>query len=212
MSTGSAAPESRVLLRKATWEQYVSLRDVDENRHTRMTFDRGSLELMSPTRLHERFRILIGYCLLVWFQENRIRFQSCGSTTFRRKDLQRGFEPDHCYYIQHEPLVRDRDEELDLTVDPPPDLAIEVDITSSSIDRMSIYAAFGVPEVWRWHDERLTVFALGTEAKYSEVASSRALPTFPVTQVAEFILQRKFSDELTFIGEFRSWCRAQKKP
>ena len=92
MSIGAPVHEPRFLLRQATWRDYVSLRDAGENRNTRMTFDRGSLELMSPTRLHERFRILIGYCLLVWFQENRIRFQSCGSTTFRRKDLQRGFE------------------------------------------------------------------------------------------------------------------------
>ncbi len=211
MSTGTPVHEPRILLRQASWQDYVSLRDADDNRNTRMTFDRGSLEFMSPTRLHERLRILLGRCIDVWVEETRVRIQSCGSTTFRREDLQRGFEPDHCYYIQHEPLVRDRDEELDLTVDPPPDLAIEVDVTSSSINRMSIYAAFGVPEIWRWHDEKLTVFTLGAEAKYSETPSSRALPGFPVEQVAEFILQRKFSDELTFIDEFRSWCRAQKK-
>jgi Uma2 family endonuclease len=211
MSIGTPVHEPRFLLRQATWRDYVSLRDAGENRNTRMTFDRGSLEFMSPTRLHERLRMLLGRCIDVWVEEMRVRIQSCGSTTFRREDLQRGFEPDHCYYIQHEPLVRDRDEELDLSVDPPPDLAIEVDITSSSINRMLIYAAFGVPEVWQWHDEQLTVFALGADANYSKLDSSRALPGFPVKQVAEFILQRKFSDELTFIDEFRGWCRALKK-
>jgi hypothetical protein len=82
MSTGAPVHEPRFLLRHASWEDYISLRDADENRTTRMTFDRGRLELKSPTRLQERYRILIGYCLLVWFQEMRICFQSCGSMTF----------------------------------------------------------------------------------------------------------------------------------
>jgi Uma2 family endonuclease len=206
MSTGSAAPESRVLLRKATWEQYVSLRDVDENRHTRMTFDRGSLELMSPTGLHERVRILIGHCLFVWFEETQIPSQSRGSTTFRREDLERGLEPDNCFYIQHESAIRDRDE-IDLTIDPPPDLAVEVDITSSSINRLSIYAALGVPEVWRWHDDRLRVLLLNRDGTYSEVIASQALPGFPFNQMVELIQRRMFVDDLTFIREFRTVCR-----
>jgi Uma2 family endonuclease len=211
MSTAATVHEPRFLLHQATWKDYVSLRDADENRNTRMTFDRGSLEFMSPTRLHERLRILVGRCIDVWVEEMRIRIQSCSSTTFRREDLQRGLEPDHCYYIQHESVVRDRDEELDLTVDPPPDLAIEVDITSSSINRMSIYAAFGIPEICRWHDDKVSVHVLGAEGKYSEAAASQALPGFPLHQMAEIIRRLTFADALTFVDEFRSFCRALPK-
>jgi len=211
MSTAATVYEPRFLLHHATWQDYVSLRNADENRNTRMTFDRGSLEFMSPTRLHERLRILVGRCIDVWVEELRIRIQSCGSTTFRREDLQRGFEPDHCYYIQHEPLVRNREEELDLTVDPPPDLAIEVDITSSSINRISIYAAFGIPEIWRWHDDKVSVHVLGPEGKYSEMAASSALPGFPLHQMTELIRRLAFADELTFVDEFRTCCRALQK-
>lgn len=210
MSTGSTATEPRVLLRKATWEQYIALRDEDENRHTRMTFDRGSLELISPTRLHERIRILIGHCILAWCEEIQIPMQCCGSTTFRREDLERGLEPDNCYYFEHESTVRNRDQ-LDITIDPPPDLAIEVDITSSSINRMAIYAAFGVPEVWRWHDDKLQIFTLGAGKRFSESVSSNALPGFPLNYMVDFIKQRTFDDELAFIREFRARIRMEKK-
>jgi Uma2 family endonuclease len=206
MSTGTPIHEPRVLLRKATWEQYVSLRDVNENRHTRMTFDRGSLELMSPTGIHERVRILIGHCVFVWLEEMQIPSQSRGSTTFRREDLERGLEPDNCFYLQHESAIRDRDE-IDLTIDPPPDLAIEVDITSSSINRLSIYAALKVPEVWRWHEDRLQILLLNRDGDYSEVGGSQALPGFPFAQMVEMIQRRMFVDDLTFTREFRRVCQ-----
>jgi Uma2 family endonuclease len=206
MSTGTPIHESRVLLRKATWEQYISLRDVDENRHTRMTFDRGRLELMSPTGIHERVRILIGHCLFVWFEEMQIPSQSRGSTTFRREDLERGIEPGNCFYLQHESAIRDRDE-IDLTIDPPPDLAIEVDITSSSINRLSIFAALKIPEVWRWHDDRLQILLLNRDGGYSVVGMSQALPGFPCAQMVEMIQRRMFVDDLTFIRAFRKVCQ-----
>ena len=123
--------EPAILLQGLTWQNYVDLRDAPENDHVRMTFDRGSLELMSPIGLRRRVRMLIGRCVKVWAEEKRVPIQSGGSTTFRREDLQRGLEPDNCYWIQHESAVRARDE-IDLTIDPPPDLAVEVDVTSRS--------------------------------------------------------------------------------
>jgi len=195
-----------VLLHQTTWQQYVQLRDAGDNRNTRMTFDRGSLELMSPTRLHERLRILIGKCIDVWVLERQIPLQSCGSTTFRREDLERGLEPDHCYYIQNEPVVRNRPEELDLTIDPPPDLVVEVDITSSSINRFSIYAAFGVSEIWRWHKGEMNVFSLDS-GRYVKATASQALPGFPFDKLLEIIARRSTLDEMTLMREFRAWCQ-----
>src|SRR4029079_3790617 len=103
--------------------------------------------LMSPTLSHERLGYLIGRCIDAWTEEFQIPIRSCRSTTFRREDLDRGLEPDNCYYIAHEASMRGKDE-VDLTIDPAPDLAVEVDVHSSSLDRMSIYAALGVSEVW----------------------------------------------------------------
>ena len=87
MSTGTTTHESATSLREATWQQYVELRDSDEYRNTRMTFDRGRLELMSPSKLHERVGYLMGRCIDVWTEERQIEVQSCRSTTFRRQDL-----------------------------------------------------------------------------------------------------------------------------
>ena len=212
MSAGTTTHESRKLLRGVSWQEYVALRDNDEYRNTRMTFDRGSLELMSPGRLHERLRIVIGECIKAWCRELLISYQSCGSTTFRREDLERGLEPDNCFYIQNLSVVRDRAEELDLTIDPPPDLILEVDVTSSSIDKMAIYAELGVPEIWRWHDDRIYLYALDSEGRYVNVADSRALPGFPVDQATEFVSQRTFADEMSLVDEFRELVRATRIP
>jgi Uma2 family endonuclease len=209
MSAGTTTHESRKLLRGVSWQDYVALRDNDEYRNTRMTFDRGSLELMSPTKLHERVGYLIGRCIDVWTEERRIAVQSCRSTTFRRNDLLRGLEPDNCYYIEHEPAVRDRDD-LDLSIDPPPDLAIEVDVTAQSIDRMAIYAALGVTELWRWHDDALNILRLNAKREYSEVSASQALTGFPCERLVELVKRRTSTDETTLIREFRAACQATR--
>ncbi|MBI3863418.1 MAG: Uma2 family endonuclease [Planctomycetia bacterium] len=206
MSTGAVIRDTRVLLRKATWRHYVELRDADENRNTRMTFDRGSLELMSPTSLHERIRIILSQCIFAWAFEKQLKIQSCGSTTFRREDLERGLEPDNCYYIQNRAAVENR-EELDLLVDPPPDLVLEVDIASSSINRMAIYAAMGVPEVWRWHEDALHLYRLAAAGEYAPIPMSAALPGFPVGLAVQFVARRPVPDEVTLFNEFRAACQ-----
>lgn len=207
MSTGAIA---RVLLRKATWQQYVELRDAEENRHTRMTFDRGSLELMSRTNLHERMRIAISTCIFAWAVEKQIEILSGGSTTFRREDLERGLEPDNCYYIEHRTAVENR-EEIDLLIDPPPDLVLEVDITSSSINRMAIYAAMGVPEIWRWYDDALQIYRLNPDGQYLSAADSVALPGFPIDLAVKFASQRPIPSEVTLFNEFRAACQAKNQ-
>jgi Uma2 family endonuclease len=212
MSTGTTTHESRTLRHNVSWQEYVALRDGDEYRNTRMTYDRGSLELMSPGRLHERLRIVIGECIKAWCREMHISYQSCGSTTFRREDLERGLEADNCFYIQNLAVVRDRETELDLTIDPPPDLVLEVDVTSSSIDKMAIYAELGVPEIWRWYDDELHLYALDSAGRYVIVADSLALPGFPVDQATEFVSQRTFADEMLLVDEFRELVRALRKP
>lgn len=210
MSTGTTTSETRTLLRNVTWQQYVELRDGDEYRHRRMTYDRGSLELMSPTKLHERVGYLIGRCIDVWTEERRIAVQSCRSTTFRRKDLLRGLEPDNCYYIEHEPAVRNRDE-VDLSIDPPPDLAVEVDVTVRSIDRLAIYAALGVSELWRWHEDTLHILRLNANGQFSEVSASQALPGFLCERLVELVKRRTSTDETTLIREFRAACQATRQ-
>lgn len=198
--------EPTVLVYDASWQTYIALRDSDENRHVRMTFDRGSLELMSPSKAHERVGYLIGRCIDVWTEMRRIEMQGCRTTTFRREDLQRGLELDNCYYIAHEADVRHRDE-TDLTIDPPPDLAIEVDVASRSLNRLAIYAALGVSEVWMWRRENLTVHLLNDSGKYDVVPESRALPRFPFDRLTTLLQNRTTIGETMLICDFREWIR-----
>jgi Uma2 family endonuclease len=210
MSVGTVWSESRVVLGNAPWETYTSLRDASENDGLRMTYDRGDLQITSPSNPRERLAYLIGRFIDIWTLEKRIPIQSGGSTTFRRKDLRRGLEPDNCYYIEHEADVRSR-EEIDLTIDPPPDLAIEVDVTSKSIDRLPNYAALGFPEIWRWCAEKLYVLRLNSKEQYTEVGASQALRGFPCQQMVELLKLRASTNETALIRRFQRSCQRRKK-
>jgi len=183
------------------WETYCRLREIPENASVRMTFDRGALVLMSPSKRHEHVSELLGQLVVEWAVARELEFQSCGTVTFQREDLARGTEPDKCFYTQHEAAVRDRDE-LDLTVDPPPDLAVEVDVTAVSQRKLEIYAAVGVPEIWLWRDETLQVLRLQGE-HYRETAGSTALPGFPVDGVSRLLQRRRELGNLALLREFR---------
>jgi len=203
MSTIIPQADARVQLQGIVWDDYVRLRELPESRHVRMTFDQGVLELMSPSKLHERLAELLGRLILVWTEERSIPLQSCGSMTFQREDLSRALEPDKCYYIQHEAQVRER-EELDVTVDPPPDLVVEVDITSPSRDRLPIYAALDVPEVWLWRRGLLEVLLVDENGSYVGGNTSRALPGFLIDEVCRLLEARRNLDETALVREFRA--------
>ena len=143
--------------------------------------------------------------------ELNIPIRSGKSTTFSREDLERGLEPDECYYIQHELLVRGKNA-LDLAHDPPPDLAIEVDITSSSINRMAIYAALGVAEVWRFDGETLRIFGLGSDGKYEEAEESSCFPFLPWREFIQFLDEIPEQDETSLARSFQSWVRSRILP
>lgn len=195
--------DSVVQLREVAWDVYVALRASPENRNVRMTYDRGTLEIMSPSKLHERIAELLARMVQTWTEQRGIPVQSCGSVTFQRPDLARGLEPDKCFYIAHESIVRER-EELDLAVDPPPDLVIEVDVTSLSRDRLPLYAAIHVSEVWLWRKERLQVLQLDDPGRYQERPASAALPGFPLTEAQRLLTERTRRDETSIIREFRA--------
>ena len=138
------------------------LKDVEEQPGIRLTYDRGLLEIMTPLDPHESYKKLLGRFVEALTEELDVEICSLGSRTCSREDLVRGLEPDQCYYIQNEQVVWDK-EQIDLNQDPPPDLVIEIDITSSSINRLDLYADLGVPEVWRYDGRCLTIYRL--EAK-----------------------------------------------
>jgi Uma2 family endonuclease len=206
VSTVEAPREPSFVLRDIDWSGYRSIADSVGESHVRLTYDRGNLELMTLSHGHERWSGLLGRLIEALTEEFDMPCQSGGSTTLNREDLERGLEPDRCYYLEHGSAVRDKDE-IDLTVDPPPDLAIEVDISRSSLSRMNIYASLGVPEVWRFDGETLCVFRLDSKARYVESEESPHFPMLPLAEVQAFLLRRNSMDETRLVKAFRAWVR-----
>lgn len=196
----------RFLLQGVSWEAYEELLRLLGEQPVRLTYDRGRLELMAPSYRHENSSRLLGRFVEVLTEEFDLDMSSAGSTTFRRQDLDRGLEADEGFYIAGEPLIRGKSE-IDLQTDPPPDLAIEADITRSSLDRMSIYAALRVPEVWRYDGSTLTVHHLGADGRYRLAHRSLSFPKLPVGELTRFLDLRATQSETQIIKAFRAWAR-----
>lgn len=197
------SPEQRFLLHNVDWQFYKMLRDALPDRPIRITYDRGNLEMMTVSREHERYKRLTGRLIEEFTATLDIPLESGGSTTWRREDLDRGLEPDECYYIQNEPLVCEK-EEIDLSVDPPPDLAVEVEISRSLMSRVSIYAALGVPELWRYDGADLRVCHL-KNGVYVEQDRSLNLPQLEPAVVLRFLKLRETTRATACIRAFRQW-------
>ena len=169
-----------------SWAEYLAFSDSLGERHVRVTYDRGEMEFMTISPLHDRIKHVFVLLLGVLSEEMNISVVGYGSMTQRREDLERGLEADECYWIEHAELFRGRTD-VDLRRDPPPDLAIEVEISRSTLDRMGISAALGVPEVWRCDGETLRVCLLGAEARYADAPHSRAFPFLPMEELLRFV-------------------------
>lgn len=203
METVKSPAEQRVLLRNVSWETYERLlAEREENRVPRFAFDQGMLEIVSPSSEHESISYYIGLLVAVFAEVTGVDVYGVGSTTFKRADVQRGFEPDSCFYIQNEELVRGK-ARIDLDVDPPPDLVIEVDITSPSLDKLPIYAQMGVSEVWRYDGDDLSFFTLD-QGQYSEVATSAVLPPITAQVVSELVEKSKSLGLASWLREVRA--------
>jgi len=168
-----------VVLYNIGWSTYEAILADNGNPGTRLTYDRGTLEIMSPSEEHERCKKLLGRMIEAMTEELAIPIRSAGSTTWKSRIREQGLEPDECYYVASESRVRGR-KEVDLTVDPPPDLAVEVEITSRWVDKMPIYAALGVGEVWRYDGKALRVEQLQADGTYARQPRSPSFPFLPL--------------------------------
>lgn len=192
-----------VVLSDVNWGEYIALRDKPANRGLRMTYANGVLEIMTLSSFHELISKLIDHFILEWRVARNIPVRPSGSMTLRRLLLDRGLEGDQSYYIQNESKVRGL-HDIDLNVSPAPDLAIEVEHLSPAVGKLPIYAALGVPELWRWRAEVLTVYRLVGD-EYVVQTQSDALPGFPFEQLVKALAQRQTVDETTLIRSFRQW-------
>jgi Uma2 family endonuclease len=199
-------PEQRVLLHNVSWNTYERLlMDLNDSSAPRLTYDRGTLEIMSPSSEHERYNRTIARIVEELAVEMNLDFDALGSTTFRREDLDRGFEPDSCFYIQNVTSIR-RKKRIDLAVDPPPDLIVEIDITSTSLDRFSIYAEVGVIEVWRFDGDRLTIHQLRS-GNYEEQDISVAFKGIRASQITTLIKDSESMSRPAWVRGLRQWIR-----
>jgi len=196
----------RFLLQAVNWHTYETLLELLQDRLIRLTYDRGNLELMSPSYRHKGYAHWIGRFLDILTLELDIAIRACGSTTFRREDLDRGIEPDKCYYIRHAAVLEGSDS-IDLSRDPPPDLAVEIDISRSWLDRMGIYAALGIPEVWCFDGKTIRVYQLVPEGKYELRPASSAFPFLPLQELVPFLLQSGQMNDTQLARSFLAWVR-----
>ncbi len=206
-TVASPPPEQRLRLSQVPWDNYLRISDGMGPRHVRVTYDQGEMEIMTLSYEHENRKHILGILVVELAVEMSIDICGCGSMTLRREDLERGLEGDECYWIQNERVVRGR-LEIDLDVDPPPDLALEIDISRSFLNRMGIYAALRVPEVWRWDGQVLRAFLLSADGTYQQSESSRAFPFLPLAEFAKFLEPTELS-ETQLVRSFRAWVREQ---
>jgi Uma2 family endonuclease len=197
--------ENRVVLKGVSWQTFKALlADVGDDRTWRIAYDGGVLEIRMPLEEHEEPKRLIESFVEAIVDELEIELRSLGSLTLEREELTRAVEPDSCFYIQNEALVRGRN--INLLNDPPPDLAIESDYTSSSMNKFVLYAAIGVPELWRYRRQSLQVYQL-VDGEYEKCDRSLAFPFLPIAEIPGFIEQSKTIGQRAAVRLFRQKIR-----
>lgn len=210
LERASTLAEERIVLHNVSWSTYEALlHDLGDRGGIRVAYDRGNLEIMSPHLPHEKLKGLIRRLIEAFADETGLGILNAGSTTLKSHLRQRGVEPDECYYIRNESIVRAKIE-IDLAVDPPPDLAIEIDIKSSSVDKLGIYAVLRVPELWRHDGKKLIVYHLQAAGDYVESAMSAALPGLPLEELARCLDRRDADAQSDIVREFRARIRERQ--
>jgi len=211
LTTTHSSSSQRVILPNISWQTFeIILAEMGNHRATRLTYDQGTLEIMTPLMPHEYNNRLLEHLVFTLAEELNLNIKSIGSTTCKRPDLLRGVEPDSAFYIQNEPLMRQK-RNLDLTQDPAPDLVIEVDYTSAAVDRFPIYLALGVPEVWRYDEPVMQIYRL-QEGMYIPSNVSPSFANLPLTtEMPRFWQESLSSGEIPMIRSFRAWVRQQEK-
>ena len=199
-------PDEMIHLSGISWQTYETLLTELSDRRLRLTYNRGNLEIMTPSPEHERFKKVAGRFVEIIAEELELRIEPLGSTTFKRPESS-GAEPDECFYIYSIDAVRGK-KRLNLTEDPAPDLVVEIDVTRSSQTRLQVYADLGVAEVWIYDGEFLTIKQL-QNGTYTTSQTSQFFLNIPIPEIAEFLQQAETIDYLELVKAFRQWVRSQ---
>jgi Uma2 family endonuclease len=206
-STSLHEIQSSALLYNVSWQTYECLtKDYADRSSPRLTYDRGTLEIMSPLILHEETNRTVARIVETVLEEWGIDYNNYGSTTFRREDAAKGVEPDTCFYIQNVGRLKGK-RQADLSAgDPPPDLVIEIDDTNPSLAKLPIFAAFGVPEVWRISGDTVVIHRL-VAAVYEMTPRSVALTNLSGSVLSGFLARSRMATRLEWINAVRGWAQ-----
>ncbi|MEK6323109.1 MAG: Uma2 family endonuclease [Acidobacteriota bacterium] len=196
-----------VTFHNVTWEEYEELLEqVGEPAGLRISYDDGTLKAMTLSNEHEKYARFIEKLVATITIRLRINILSFGSATMKRKP--KGNEPDACFYVQSADAIGNR-VDIDLAVDPPPDIAVEVDIHHDSQDKFSIYAAFGVPEIWRFDGQEVTIYLLDQD-RYHQAEAGRALPLLTGEILTQFLARMRDEGEFCALLAFDEWLQSQR--
>ncbi|QJB45058.1 Uma2 family endonuclease [Dolichospermum flos-aquae] len=199
----------RVMLYNIGWQQFENLlQDLGEHRAARVAYDDGNLEIMTPLPEHEYYKKVISTAVEDIAEELNLDYESLGSTTWKQERKMAGIEADDCFYFQNEALVRGR-LDLDLQKDPPPDLALEIDVTSKSLNRFSIYARLGIPEIWCYDSGELKIYLLQA-GEYLESEKSLVFPSLEIRDLPQIIEQNRANGRRAIRKAVREWVRSKK--
>ncbi|MGP1383716.1 MAG: Uma2 family endonuclease [Thainema sp.] len=201
-------PGQRLLLRDVNWAEFEAiLVELGNHRGTRIAYDRGVLEIMAPLPEHEYFKETISDAVKDICEELDLDYESYGSTTWRKQTEQAGLEPDNCFYFQNEARVRGK-LTFDLTQDPPPDLALEIDLTSRSLNRLPIYVRLGVPEIWCYDTGVLSIYLLQGD-QYIQAEQSQVFPSLKIQELPGLIVEYRGQGRLALRRRIREWVKDQ---
>jgi len=202
----SAPPGQRLLIQDLQWSEFEALlTELGEKRASRIAYHNGILELRMPLPKHERAKSLLGDMVKILLEELEIDCECFGSTTFKQQNMNAGLEPDECFYIKNHLLMRGKDR-LDLRIDPPPDLAIEVDVTSKT--QLGAYRSLAVPELWVYEKTELKIYILQS-GTYQSVMQSPTFPNLPILElVAEVLEQSQTIGRSPALRAFRKKIRS----
>ncbi|OYD96411.1 hypothetical protein CDG76_06345 [Nostoc sp. 'Peltigera membranacea cyanobiont' 210A] len=198
----------RVVLYNISWQKFENLLvDLGESRSARVAYDDGTLEIMTPLPEHEYYKEIIGDIIKDTADVLEIDYECYGSTTWKRELKKAGIESDNCFYFQNEALIRGK-LKFDLNQDPPPDLALEIDVTSKSLDRFPIYARLGVPEIWSYDSGKIKIYQLQGE-EYLERETSLMFPNLNIQEIPSLIERYPMAGRRVFRQAIREWVRGQ---
>jgi len=197
-------PEQRVVLRNVSWETYEHLLSDHLDASTpQFTFDHGVLEIMSPSSEHEEYKQALSLLVEMLAEGLGIDIENLGSTTFKRSQLERGFEADVCFYVQNAARMHGK-VHIEPAVDPAPDLVIEIEITAPVLNKLPIYADFGVPEIWRYDGRQLRILHL-TGSEYTERPKSLAFPRASSAELSQLVQQSMSLKRTEWLRTLRNW-------